>query len=147
MLDIYQTLEIKSVLEEIALETHSEVAKAKILSLKMLQNKDDIRLALRQVDEMMSLLNERDSLPIQASFDLNKYLEIAKKGGVLSFAELDHIALDIETSQKLNQYFARLDRHSYPSISELKEQLFFEDESSCQKHAQLFHLHIQLLYE
>lgn len=124
MLDIYQTLEIKAVLEEIALETHSEVARSKILSLRMLSNKDDIRLALNQVDEMMSLLNERDSLPIQASFDLSKYLEIAKKGGVLSIAELDHIALDIETSQKLNQYFARLDQHHYPSIYELKEQLF-----------------------
>ena len=124
MLDIYGTLEIQKVLDEIAIETHSEVAKSKILSLRMLQNKDEIRLSLKQVEEMMSLLNERDSLPIQASFDLTKFLEIAKKGGVLSIGELDHIALDIETSQKLNQYFSRLDRHTYPSIFELKEQLF-----------------------
>lgn len=124
MLDIYGTLEIQKVLDEIALETHSEVAHAKILSLRMLQNKDEIRLCLKQVDEMMRLLNERDSLPIQSSFDLQKFLEIARKGGVLSIHELDHIALDIETSQKLNQYFARLDRHLYPSIFDLKEQLF-----------------------
>ncbi len=124
MLDIYGTLEIQKVLDEIALETHSEVAHAKILSLRMLQNKDEIRLCLKQVDEMMRLLNERDSLPIQSSFDLQKFLEIARKGGVLSIHELDHIALDIETSQKLNQYFSRLDRHLYPSIFDLKEQLF-----------------------
>lgn len=124
MLDIYGTLEIQKVLDEIALETHSEVAHAKILSLRMLQNKEEIRLCLKQVDEMMRLLNERDSLPIQSSFDLQKFLEIARKGGVLSIHELDHIALDIETSQKLNQYFARLDRHLYPSIFDLKEQLF-----------------------
>lgn len=124
MLDIYGTLEISRVLEEIAHETHSEVAKSKILSLKMLQDKDEIRLNLNRVNEMMRLLNERDSLPIQSSFDLAKYLEIAKKGGALSIAELDHIALDIETSQKLNQYFAHLDRYTYPSIFNLKEQLF-----------------------
>ena len=124
MLDIYGTLEIQKVLDEIALETHSEVAHAKILSLRMLQNKEEIRLCLKQVDEMMRLLNERDSLPIQSSFDLQNFLEIARKGGVLSIHELDHIALDIETSQKLNQYFSRLDRHLYPSIFDLKEQLF-----------------------
>ena len=124
MLDIYGTLEIQKVLDEIALETHSEVARAKILSLRMFQNKDEIRLLLKQVDEMIRLLNERDALPIQSSFDLKKFLEVAKKGGVLSIGELDHIALDIETSQKLNQYFARLDRHAYPSIFDLKEELF-----------------------
>ena len=124
MLDIYGTLEIQKVLEEIASETHSEVARAKILSLRMLTTKDEIRLSLAQAEEMMRLLNERDSLPIQSSFDLSKFLEIAKKGGVLSIGELDHIALDIETSQKLNQYFSRLDRHVYPSIFDLKEQLF-----------------------
>ena len=124
MLDIYGTLEIKAVLEEIALETHSELSRAKIISLRMLSNKDEIRLCLKQVEEMMRLLNERDTLPIQASFDLTKFLDIAKKGGVLSIGELDHIALDIETSQKLHQYFARLDHHTYPSIFELKEQLY-----------------------
>lgn len=124
MLDIYGTLEIHRVLEEIANETHSELAKSKISSLKMLQDKDEIRLNLERVKEMMNLLNERDSLPIQSSFDLTKYLELAKKGGVLSIGELDHIALDIETSQKLNQYFAHFDRHVYPSIYELKEQFF-----------------------
>ena len=124
MLDIYQTLEIKSVLEEIALETHSEVAKAKIVSLHMLSDKEEIRLSLKRVNEMMKLLSERDSLPIQASFDLTKFLEIAQKGGVLSIHELDHIALDIETSQKLIQYFARLDRHVYEYLYELKEELF-----------------------
>ena len=67
MLDIYGTLEIQKVLEEIASETHSEVARAKILSLRMLANKDEIRLSLAQAEEMMRLLNERDNLPIQSS--------------------------------------------------------------------------------
>lgn len=124
MLDIYGTLEIKKVLEEIALETHSEVSKAKILSLRMLQNKDEIRHELGVCEEMMRLLNERDRLPIQSSFDLEKYLTIAKKGGVLSIAELDHIALDIETSQKLHHYFARLEHHLYPLIFDEKEKLY-----------------------
>lgn len=132
MLDIYGTLEIQKVLDEIALETHSEISRAKIKSLRMFQNKDDIRLSLKQVNEMISLLNERDSLPIQSSFDLTKFLEIAKKGGVLSISELDHIALDIETSQKLNQYFSRLSKSSYPTIFDLKEQLF--DLSKLEEH-------------
>ena len=132
MLDIYGTLEIQKVLDEIALETHSEISRAKIKSLRMFQNKDDIRLSLKQVNEMISLLNEKDSLPIQSSFDLTKFLEIAKKGGVLSISELDHIALDIETSQKLNQYFSRLSKSSYPTIFDLKEQLF--DLSKLEEH-------------
>ena len=124
MLDIYGTLEIQKVLDEISIETHSEVAHAKILSLRMLSNKDEIRLSLSRVNEMMNLLNEKEHLPIQSSFDLSKFLEIAKKGGVLSIAELDHIALDIETSQKLHLYFARLEKHLYPSLYEIKEKFF-----------------------
>ncbi len=124
MLDLYETLEIRYVLEEIALETHSEISKTKILSLRMFQNKEIISILLKEVDEMMNLLKEKESLPIQSSFNLEKYLEIAKKGGVLSIMELDHIALDIETSQKLHQYFLHLDAHKYPSIFELKEKFY-----------------------
>ena len=124
MLDIYGTLEISEVLKEIALETHSEIAHAKILSLRMLSSREEIKKELTRVDEMMRFLNEKDHLPIQSSFDLSKFLDIAKKGGVLSIQELDHIALDIETSQKLYLHFSHLNQHEFPSLYELKEELF-----------------------
>ena len=70
MLDIYGTLEISKVLEEISSFSSTELGKKKILSLKMLE-KDEAIKSLKLVDEMSSFVLRYGSLPISSSFDLN----------------------------------------------------------------------------
>ena len=132
MLDIYGTLEIKEVLNEIALKTHSELAKQKALSLKMLPSKDEVRKDLALLDEMISLILRHGDLPIKSSFDISHYVDMAQKGGVLTPLDLEHIANDILVADKLNVYFARAEKHLYPLLlskaNELSEILPLEVE-------------------
>ena len=103
MLDIYGTLEIKEVLSKIAEKTHSELSKEKVLSLRMLSSKKDLEKELALLNEMLSLVIRHGELPIKSSFVISKYFSMAEKGGVLTALDLDHVANDILTAQKLSE--------------------------------------------
>ena len=123
MLDIYGTLEISKVLEEISSFSSTELGKKKILSLRMLEKEDAIK-SLKIVDEMSSFILRYGSLPIASSFDLVKYIETAKKGGILTPAELDHIALDILTAKKISDFFRKAEKSLYFSLIQVVNKLF-----------------------
>lgn len=123
MLDIYGTLEISKVLEEISSFSSTELGKKKILSLKMLE-KDEAIKSLKLVDEMSSFVLRYGSLPITSSFDLIKYIETAKKGGILTPAELDHIALDILTAKKISDFFRKAEKSLYFNLLKVVEKLY-----------------------
>lgn len=123
MLDIYQTLQIKDILDEIASYSHSEIAKEKIRSLRMLAKKEDVKKDLQILDEMLSFSLRQGSLPLVVSFDISKYLDFIFKGGSLSPLELDHIATDIKNSADIFAYFAKAERHSYPNLVALSDKL------------------------
>lgn len=120
MLDIYQTLEISKVLDKVITFSHTEIAKEKIANLKILPL-DEVTQALTLVDEMSDFVAKFGPLPITASFDLSKFVDIANKGGILSAVELDHIANDILTLEKLVSFFRRADKAKYFSIISLLE--------------------------
>ena len=124
MLDIYGTLEIKEVLSQIADKTHSELAKERVLTLKMLSSKKEVERDLKLLDEMLSLVLRHGELPIKSSFDISKYISMAQKGGVLTALDLDHVANDILTAQKLNEYFAKIESTTYPLLIEKANELF-----------------------
>lgn len=124
MLDIYGTLEIGNVLEEVASFSRSELAKQKIASLKMLASREEVESSLALVNEMMSILLRHGSLPIDTSFDISKYVEIASKGGMLTALDLDHIATDINTANKLEDYFRKAERSLYPLLNALSNNLY-----------------------
>ena len=79
---------------------------------------------LKLLDEMLSLILRHGELPIKSSFDISKYVSMAQKGGVLTALDLDHVANDILTAQKLNEYFAKIERSTYPLLLEKANELF-----------------------
>ena len=123
MLDIYGTLEINRVLEEISSYSSTEIGKKKILGLRMLEKEEAIK-SLRLVDEMSSFILKYGSLPISSSFDLEKYIETALKGGILSPLELDHIALDVLNAKKLSDFFKKADKSEYFSLIQAVSKLY-----------------------
>lgn len=123
MLDIYQTLQIKEVLEEIAGYSHSEVAKVRILNLKMLPSKEEVKKELTLLDEMLSFTLRQGSLPLSVSFDVSKDLEFVEKGGSLTPLDLEHIANDIKMSADIFAYFAKAERFMYPNLVALSDKL------------------------
>lgn len=123
MLDIYQTLEISKVLTEIASFSNTELSKNKLLNQKML-SLDEASKSLTLVKEMSNFILKYGSIPIKASFDLTKFIDIASKGGVLSPLELDHIALDIVNVNNINNFFKKGSRSEYFSLFELLSKLY-----------------------
>ena len=123
MLDIYGSLEIKLVLDEINSLTNTELARFKIDNLKMLPL-EEASSSLKLVKEMSDYILKYGALPISSSFDLSSYIDIASKGGVLTPLDLDHIASDIITANRLHNYFKKADKSSYFSLVELVSRLF-----------------------
>ena len=123
MLDIYGTLEIKPILEEIALLAHSEKAKNILLSLKMNQDIALLKQSLCEVEEMMSLILRHSNLPIHFSKDLTASIQMVNKGGVLTATELDQIANDIRVGNEILMYFGRVEKHLYPSLFKIKDRI------------------------
>lgn len=123
MLDIYATLEISKILEEISSYSNSEIAKKRILDLKMLP-KEQIRADLEILDEMMSYLLRFGQIALTNSFDLSLVVEASKKEKVLSIIELDHIANDIVNANKIFKQFSRVDKTKYLRLNNLANSLY-----------------------
>ena len=124
MLDIYATLEIDEILKSIATYSHSEIAKEKILSLKILPSVNEVIYESEKLDEMMRLLYKYFALPLNNSFNLEPYIELANKGGILTPEELYRIQLDIYTSIKVNEFFLKIEKNGFPILNLLVKNLY-----------------------
>ena len=123
MLDIYQTLEISKVLEEISSYSHTEIAKNKLLNQKMLPLEEASK-SLVLVSQMSDFILKYGSVPIRASFDLERHVNLALKGGVLTPLDLDHIASDIVTANNVNNFFKKGSKAEYFELKDLVDKLY-----------------------
>ena len=123
MLDIYGTLEISKVLEEVAFYSRSEIARERILSLKMLP-KEKLGDDLTKLDEMMSYLMRFGDISFTTSINLFPIVENASKGGVLTAIELDKIASDIDSSNRIFKQFSKIDKNQYFNLFSLANSLY-----------------------
>ena len=131
MLDIYETLEIKKVLEEISSLARSEIAKEKILSLKMYSDYSLLKKELLLTDEMIQLIYRYSRLNIVSSFSLIKDVELAKRFGVLTPLDFSHILNDIKTSNALVSFFKKINAKEFNNLYEIYSSL--EDLSSLEE--------------
>lgn len=123
MLDIYQTLEISKVLDEVSSFSSTEIGKQKLKDLRMLPEEEAIK-SLILVKQMSDFVLKYGSLPISASFDLARYVETALKGGVLTPLDLDHIASDVNTSNKVHDFFKKAEKSIYFDLLNVVNKLF-----------------------
>ena len=123
MLDVYQTLEISKVLEEVASYSRSEIAREKILSLKMLP-KEVVIHDLENLDEMMSYILRFGDISFASSSNLKPIIENAMKDGVLTPSDLDKVAGDIDSANKIFKQFSKIDKTKYLNLQKLGESLF-----------------------
>ena len=123
MLDIYQTLEIEKVLTEVSSFSKTEIGLSKIRSLRML-NEEEASKSLKLVNEMTSFILRFGAIPILSSFDLEEFINTALKGGVLTALDLDHIATDVLTANKLNNFFKKADKTQYFELVTLVNKLY-----------------------
>lgn len=133
MLDIYGTLEISKVLEEISSFSSTEIGKSKILNLKMLPLEEASK-DLKLLSELDNFILKYGNVPIYSSFDLSNYIETALKGGVLTPLDLDHIALDVLNANKIHAYFKKGDKSTYFELLELVNKLYDIEELEIKIH-------------
>ena len=123
MLDIYATLEINRVLEEVSSFAKTEIGLNKVRTLRMLDESESSH-ALALVNEMTSFILRFGAVPILSSFDLEEFINTAIKGGVLTALDLDHIASDVLTANKLNNFFKKADKTQYFELVTLVSKLY-----------------------
>ena len=123
MLDIYGTLEIEKVLKDISSYSHSEIGKEKLLSLRMFSSFNELNNELHITNEMISLIYRYSCLPIVNSFNLLKDVEIAKKFGILTPLDFEHIANDIKISNDIVNYFKKVTVKDFPLLLTLANKL------------------------
>lgn len=123
MLDVYQTLEISKVLEEVASYSRSEIAREKILSLKILP-KEVVVHDLLLLDEMMSYILRFGDISFASSSNLKPIVDAAIKDAVLTPSDFDHVASDIDSASKIFKQFSKIDKTKYFNLQKLGESLF-----------------------
>ena len=133
MLDIYGTLEINKVLDEISSFSNTELGKAKIKALKMLPL-DEATKSLKLLSELSNYILKYGNVPIYSSFDLSNYIDTALKGGVLTPLDLDHIALDVLNANKIHSFFSKGDKSLYFELFELVNKLYNIEELEIKIH-------------
>lgn len=130
MQDIYQTFEFNKVKELILEHSKSEIGKEMISSLSMLKSKEEVIVSLKELSETMDLISRFGNMPLSNSANIIALIEIAKKSGLFSIRDLSLIREDILTSQKVLNYFSKVDM-SFPLLSE--KTTHFNDLSSLEK--------------
>ena len=123
MLDIYGTLEISRVLDEVSSFSNTEIGKSKTINLKML-SLEEASKSLKLVSEMSDFVLRYGNVPISSSFDLTRFIDTALKGGILTPSDLDHIALDVLTANKVNSFFRKADKSIYGELLEVVNKLY-----------------------
>ncbi len=124
MLDIYQTLEIEKILNLVSNYAKTEIARKRIISLKMYKNSEEVKLSLLELSEMISLIYRHSNPPIDSSLDLSSYVDLALKGGILTPLDLDRIVNDISLSEKINEYFHKAENSLYPNLFKIVSKLY-----------------------
>ena len=123
MLDIYGTLEIEKVLNELSSFSRTEIGLKTIKELKMLSEEEASR-ALLLLSQMSDFTNKYGAVPILISHDLSEFIETALKGGVLTALDLDHIASDVLLANKLHNFFKKVDKVYSFELYKLVDKLY-----------------------
>ncbi len=123
MQDIYQTFEFHKIRDSIKEYSKTEVARDNIDDLVMFSSLEELRNALEDLKEMMSICTRFGVMPIQTSADAIYLIDMAKKTALLTPRDLNLIADDILTSQKITKFLSKIDV-DYPRIKEKASKFF-----------------------
>lgn len=107
MLSFAKKLEFDAVLERIADYCRTEVGKRLILESTLFADPISLDEHLAKLREMDDLLLRYDRLPIEVSSDLEKPLDLARKGGTLMPVDLERVANDIFTLEAVKRFLSK----------------------------------------
>ena len=109
MQNIYETFEFNKIKEAILDFNRTELGKVYVEEMTMLPSEQDVRDALSELEEIMSIITRFGPLPISNSANALKLIDIAKKTALLTPRDLSLIAEDVLTAGKLGTFLNKLD--------------------------------------
>ena len=124
MQDIYSTFEFGKIQDSIKELAKTEIARSNIESLKMFSSSKEVKEALLDLDEMMSVVHRFGVMPIATSANALYLIDLAKKTALLTPRDLNLIADDVLTSKAILKFFDKIDV-SYPRMKS-KVDTFFD---------------------
>lgn len=130
MQNIYETFEFNKIKEAILEFNRTELGKVFVDEMTMLPSENDVRDALLDLDEIMSIITRYGPLPISNSANALKLIDIAKKTALLTPRDLSLIAEDVLTAGKLGVFLNKLDSSYVRSKSYVEK---FYDLSNLEK--------------
>ncbi len=115
-------LELDKIINDVIKEADLLKAKDRLENIELMDDIDDIRLALNEVNEASILLNRYGKYPLYFSNDISINLSKIHKSGLISPIELAEIANFLDSIRDLVLYFNHLEDNNIESIY-LKEHL------------------------
>lgn len=111
---VLYTLEFHKITEQLSAHASSDWAKEHCLHLKPMNDKDKIEQAQAETAAALSRIYRKGSLSFSGIHKIGMSLKRLEVGGVLSIAELLHIASLLDTAKRVKT-FGRKDREDTPS--------------------------------
>ena len=101
-------LEFDALLKRILIYATSERAKDDLTNITPFSTYEQLEAALKQLDEMFTLIVKYGEIPFGVSTNLTPYLQYAVKGGLLNIKQLDEIAEDINYARRIKEFLKEL---------------------------------------
>ncbi len=109
MQNIYDTFEFDRIRSEIADNCKTEKGKYLASNLMMFNSRSELEIALKELNETKDIISRFGVIPIHTSLDALRIIDIAKKTAMLTPKDLEAIANDVITCNKVNQFFLKVD--------------------------------------
>ena len=123
MQNIYKTFEFYRIQESIDEFAKIELAREHIANLVMFSSIEEVKEALKDLEEFSSIIRRFGPMPIATSANALYLIDLAKKTGLLTPRDLNLIAEDVLTSKAINKYLEKVDV-SYPRIKDKASHFF-----------------------
>lgn len=112
-----KTLEFDKIIAKAAVHAVCDEAKEQILSLKPMDISDEVRYALSQTNEVTSLLIKNGRARFYKVTGVDKIVNRAAKGGILSMSEVLHFGNALRNFRTLTEWYGITD-HEMLSVDE-----------------------------
>lgn len=103
----FQTLEFDKILNKLEELALTENAKKRIRNLQIYLSEDELKARMNETTEAKRVLEEVGTPALVSMKDIDRILEIASKGGMLTAEELEYIATTLKSINRLKDFLSR----------------------------------------
>ncbi len=107
----HETLEFNVMKQKLAELSLSANVKSKITALTPYKNIEEVRYKLKETTEAKQIVLSLGNAPLAIMKDIDTYLELAVKGGMLSAEELSEVSQFLGTCKKMKAYLKRAENN------------------------------------